>query len=357
MMFLRMILGLMSICFSTGLWAQAGYLEDPLFQYRQPSARAEAMGGAMVAATNGAYTGFYNPAALAGAAAYALNYTYSDPFYVFTDGNYKGLFGIASLGNAGTIGISWYRFQYGVPFVNFALEDGEGESAYSAMMTLSYGRNLGSRLQGGLNVSRYKGWYSSEINASTYLFDIGLTFQAWQKREERRDQRLTLGLALDNLFEGKFSPLDEGQGDPLPVILCFGGSYSSQFLPTNDGRFYNLNATLNAEYQHILNAEKSHFSGVRLGGELLFLDLIAARVGYFSLKLYDYGAADSNALSRWSDFTYGLGIQIPFARIVPNILPIVLSVDFTSRPQTTFSDDFDDWQNLTTLNVGVKVAR
>ncbi len=102
------------------------------------------------------------------------------------------------------------------------------------------------------------------------------------------------------------------------------------------------------EYQKILYSNL--YSGIQMGGEITFLELLSLRSGYYDLHVNDYGNPTQNQ-NRLSSFTYGFGLQVPFYKLTK--LPLRLNLDYTSLPQPPYSRTKTDLANFNSINLRI----
>jgi len=136
--------------------ASAGYHDgggiDDLFFYRQPSARAEAMGKGGVAMVDDPSASFYNPASLGRLRGMSISGSYGSPLPWYEDAKYIFLGGDVRIGRYGTVGISSYRIDYG-GFAETCSSGEEMEDFEVALETLSLATDRLPGLDIGMNVN------------------------------------------------------------------------------------------------------------------------------------------------------------------------------------------------------------
>nr|MDA3814554.1 hypothetical protein [Candidatus Cloacimonadota bacterium] len=129
--------------------------------------------------------------------------------------------------------------------------------------------------------------------------------------------------------------------EELPVISRFGISYS--FLPEINNS--TLEVLCQAEYQYLFNYDFR--DGLHLGLETKFIELLSLRCGYYYENIDDHDYDDNE--DQLSQFTYGLGIDIPVYTFTD--YPLRLQIDFTSLPQVSYSNIWTDWDNFNSFTV------
>ncbi len=192
-----------------------GTVKAQLFDWREPSARAAAMGGAFTAVSNDMWAGYYNPAGLSrvenyGAAA-AYNNLYSISFL-------KTTFGVAALpinGKWGTIAISVDNFG-----VNYKDTDLSSETVLTFSHGLYIFKDFNSSLSVGYNVkilhwSLGESQLAGDLGSDTQLgFDIGFQASLYD--------RTWIGLYVTNINRPEFG---ENYGHELQQKVVAGIAY------------------------------------------------------------------------------------------------------------------------------------
>ncbi len=133
----------------------SGILSE-LYLYRQPSAKAEAMGRAMVANTNGDFGSYYNPALTSLSSGLILNASYSSPYYLADKSSFN-YFGIGYTDKKiGSFSLSRYHWTLGEKIIitnETGAEIGESEGDLtSSLYTLNYSREIIRDFYAGVNL-------------------------------------------------------------------------------------------------------------------------------------------------------------------------------------------------------------
>ena len=106
-----------------------------------------------------------------------------------------------------------------------------------------------------------------------------------------------------------------------------------------------METVVQVEYQDILNYE--HRTGVKIGGEVRLIEILALRLGYYRETVDDYGQ-DVNSDSI-EDTTYGIGLSLPADKITAGRLPLRLRLDMVNfkQPGCTGTGDTEDLKTIT----------
>ncbi|RMG23969.1 MAG: hypothetical protein D6732_24200, partial [Methanobacteriota archaeon] len=82
----------------------------PFFFGRQPSARSEAMGRALIIDKNNPFAGYYNPALISQNEGVNFGFSYANPYYLADDASYNFEGMTLEIPNVGTLGLSRFHF-------------------------------------------------------------------------------------------------------------------------------------------------------------------------------------------------------------------------------------------------------
>ena len=85
----------------------------------------------------------------------------------------------------------------------------------------------------------------------------------------------------------------------------------------------------------------SMYSRYSFGSEIKFLEILCARMGYYSFD---------DTYRKRDDFTYGAGIIIPVHYFTK--IPLSVGIDYTNLPQKADSPYFD-FQNIKSLTITI----
>ena len=229
------------------------------------NAAASAMGDAQVAATQDAFSTYWNPAGLASASGKTA--AVSHRIWI---GDLR-MYDVAArfpLGSSNGVGIAVTASDSG----DLEARDMPGDpvGAFRAQFIsagLSYARRLGP-MRGGITAKFLKERFF-DADASGYAFDAGL--QAVLLR-----QSVLLGAAIRNV--GKMSKL-EREATTLPRMLQAGAAlYPLRILAYTDGTEL-LDVLVSAEVSHLLPSEHTR---LHLGMATTVLEMVILRLGYLT---------------------------------------------------------------------------
>lgn len=320
-----------------------GALSD-LYLNRQPSPKAEAMARGHVANTDGDFGSFYNPALTSLTKGINFNSSYSEPSKEKFSYNYLGL----SYTNekTGSLGIS--RYYWGKDDKNYRDSRVNGK-VYNAIYTINYSKEVVKDFFAGVNVGVYHVSYypdayigirlGTEYEYSVHDDGVTLDFGLLKKitLKNNLDKNLShtfqIGSSIYNITGSKvhyinYVPVEES----LPVIFRIGGSYA---LKINDGGIKTskemISSFTHVEFEKVLNSD--YDAVYKIGEELLIYEIIALRAGYCYTKIRDESGDDyywDIMPKTQSDFTLGIGFQIPINKIFSFTAPLTLKIDYVS---------------------------
>lgn len=307
-----------------------------MFFGRQPSSRAEAMGRGYVTIDGDMDAYFYNPAGIANINFLDVKLTTSSPFYGIDKGRYYQ-FGLGYNLNNIIIGFNINLMSYGREYYVTNENPFEPSSKkftpYLLNYTLTMATPLSKNLSVGCNINRFTENYGDDPH-STLFFDVGTIYKYKLTSFFASEDEISFGGSIRNFTfsKVKYDYVDE----ELPVISRFGVSYS--FLPEINNN--TIEVLCQAEYQYLVNYD--YRDGLHLGLETKFYEVFSLRCGYY------YENIDSDNTDQLTDFTYGLGVDIPVYKFTD--YPISLQIDYTSLPQVSYSQNYD-WDNFNSFTV------
>lgn len=334
----------------TLLFGQYKYFESEMFFGRQPSARAEAMGRSYSAMDGDLTSVYFNPAGVATLKGIELDGSYATPNYSLGKATYKFL----SLG---------YKFNKyivaGLSVNHFSLEkeiaftDDYGNPNYTFIpYTSNYSLTLASQpiknLLIGMNTNLFI-WNPVKKNFTALNFDFGMIKKFELVNGKKYKHSINLGTSIKNFNYSKVKINYAGSKseEALPVIVKYGANYQITFdKHLLIDSLKTLRLLVHGEYQDLLNS--NYYTTSRIGGEIMFLELLSVRAGYFKEKVENYGYPDKN-MSEVSAFTYGFGLQIPLHKLTK--LPLNINCDYTNLPQPSYSKIYTQWDNFQVYNV------
>lgn len=327
-----------------------GFLKEHFFG-RLPSARAEAMGKSYTSIDGDLATAYFNPAGIATINELEINGSFTSPYYLLKKAKYD----FASIGykikDYLIVGLNRNHFSFGEK-IYYTDIIGNVLGSYD-MYETNYCLTLASQpiknLFLGLN-SNYFIWNPLDKKATTVHLDFGVIkkFQFLQK--ETSGHSVNIGASIVDFNYGKITLDYNGNKntDTLPVITRLGANYQfvlDKHLLIDTLQTFNL--LIQGEYQNVLNCE--YESAIRTGAEIMILEILSVRAGYYKEKNYDYGIPSENK-NEINAITYGVGLQIPLYRVTK--IPLNINFDYTSLPQPSYTKIYyTTWDNFTTYNL------
>jgi len=248
-------------------------------------ARAEALGGAHVALTDGVSSLYYNPAGMAWSAPKQVMATYHN---WVTDIQSGFVGGVLQLGQNGRIGAAIQYLDYGD--IRAASANGTAPSdatifgASDLAISISMAQRLGEQSSAGVTGRMIFESIDNE-SAQGIAFDAGIIHQL-------RDQRTRIGVAVRNAgFQT--SAYGEGAKDQLPITAVAGVSHQLRGAPL----------LFTAD---LMKAYGRDF-GAGIGMEFSSLDPLTLRVGYNSVD----GSLDSGSDNdKYAGVRFGAGFSL-----------------------------------------------
>ncbi len=230
-----------------------------------PNAEAAAMGDAQVAFSRDAFSTYWNPAGLAGAATNSASASYLT--WVGDTKTYAGAMRLGA-GKNGAFGL--FVTANGSDDLEARESPGEAEGSFSVQFVnagVAYGHTIGP-VRAGVTAKYLAERIYSE-NASGYGFDVGL-------QTSLLADGLHLGAAVQNI--GKMNELAEKDTD-LPTALRVGGAFHPLRMLMSDDDAMLLQTVLTAEVVHVFPGETTQ---IHLGVGAELLDVLELRAGYIS---------------------------------------------------------------------------
>lgn len=329
-----------------------GFLQDFYFG-RQPSARAEAMGKGY-SSIDGDLAGiFFNPAGTATLNGAEINTSFASPYYEFENAQYSFLSAGYNFNGNLTVGFSRNHFTAGEEAIATDSDGNPVSSGHTPTRSL-YSLNFSSKpiknLLIGFNAN-YLSWRPGGATGSSFYFDAGAIKKFELAKNPTSSHDVSVGASITNLNLGKVQVDYRGVESEidLPIITRYGLNYQFN-LNTNwiSDTLNTFRLIVQGDYQLLLNSD--YHSGFRAGVELMFLEILALRMGYYEESQSDFGASVVNK-DEISDITYGLGLQIPIHKL--SQIPLNINFDYVSLSQTSYSKAQTNWGNFSTYTVSV----
>lgn len=279
--------------------------------------RAIAMGGAFTATANDVTALYWNPA---GASRTELNSAQFSHANWFADINYNWAGAMFNLGGAGTLGLSVTYLDYGEMEVTTDREpEGTGEmfNPMDLSLAVTYAYNLTDKFSVGANVKYVteKIWNSS---ASAVAMDLGVLFLSdiYGLRIGATISNFGSDMTIDGkdlyvqhdinsqIYGNNDQILAKLKTDAFPLPLIFRVGIAVDPIKTENHRL-----TLGVDASH----PNDNAESINIGGEYVFMNLIALRGGYKSLGLSNSEEGLTLGFGVNYDFNPGLGIFVDYA--------------------------------------------
>ena len=292
-----------------------------LYFGRQPSARSEALGKCGAGLSQGVYASSHNPGLLSFESHCQFSLSESSPYYELDDSRFTCVGALYKKPGCGTFGISFYQFHGLYP----QTEVEDKQTAY----TLSYAFLLFPDFSIGINLN----WMRDQVSGSmthrdvnAFPVDVGLVKTFADSQVPNWLKETQIGVSVLNVLASEIG--DDQYKYPLPVVAKGGGSARLALGQLPDW----LSVLMTAEYQHVLNS-KVHRC-YKFGSETTVSHWLSVRLGYYKESVDHY----NNTLYRKyiEDFTYGLGVKIPFNQWAQAI-PLEIQLDLVHLNQPSFN--------------------
>lgn len=327
-----------------------GFLHE-LYFGRQPSARAEALGKGYSSIDGDLTTIFYNPAGTSTLKGVEINTSFASPYYLLEKAKYNFISVGYNINKYLTIGISRNHFTTGQE-VNLSDSVGNpivtGHIPTNSIYTLNISSQPFKNLYIGLNTN-YLSWKPIDESASSIYFDFGVIKKFEFRQKSAANHAFNLGASIINLNFAKIKLDFNGNEfkNDLPVITRYGINY--QFHLNKKWISDTLNTFMllvQGDYQFLLNSDYNN--GFHSGLELLFFEILSARIGYYQETQYDYDIPSANE-NEISAITFGFGLQAPLYKLTK--IPLIINLDYASLPQPSYSKTQTDWANFSTYTL------
>ncbi len=329
-----------------------GYMQQ-LFQERQPSPRAEAMGRGIFANNENEFSSFYNPAQTSLGKGLDVNFSHSSNYLSDNGVNYNYIGASYNYKKIGSFGLSRYYMrafpvtdETGVEF---------GRQTYS-LYTLNYSREITKDFYAGINFNLIHTFMPSRSTSNVkandiFPIDIGLykKFTINTSASPYLTHSVQVAGSLYNITGAKatFDNLEIFPNSVLPVILRLGTSYNLEFRKSQESKM--LNVFVHFGYENVLNSytgAEGYFNNVKFGGEVTLWDILSLRAGY------NTKSTETIYSEMKSQFTYGAGVKIPLEKVFKNDTPISLYIDYVNMKQP-YPKEFGDMPNFNTIGLRI----
>jgi len=319
------------------------------FDYQQPDARSEAMGKVQTTLTGNPLTSAYNAASTSFSCGLNADFSHVKPRSTAIEENgntsYNNYGASYNSGQYGAIAFGYRNFSVngmkvilGAPYTSSALLI--ITDVYFSNYNLNYSYRIMKNLSMGITYNYIK-MDNYSYKANVYYFDLGV-MEKIPFESESNSQNIIIGASLTNFTNNQLKPTYKfiqyysinNSYYPLPSELKLGTAYTYETkLRINDHKLFRIMAA--AEYRDMVNS--STFSTAKLGTELTFAEMLNIRFGYYyeDFKTLDY---TPDIKKKLSEFTYGLGINLPLNKLLHFNMPVTLQVDYANLKAPVFSN-------------------
>lgn len=298
-----------------------GYALD-MALWRQPNARAEAMGRGNAALTGDVFSSFYNPAASSFINGAAVSYSSLDPgSWISNEISYDYMGAVYNTNKYGAIGLSYLNYDWG-NFYHIDIFE-----SFTRLYVLNYSYMVMEDFSAGINLNYYKDKITPSNIYNAFVIDIGFLKRFVIEPDKNN---IYASISWNNVLN---PAIEFNTKDYLPSILHAAGAYEFFYNPAKTD-LTPFSVIVCAEYQDVLNGKS--YTRFQAGAEVSFLEILKARAGYYAME-FNAGTPDSYYYDK---ATYGFGINIPFNKIMKDI-PLQLSVDYANLPGYYFSSEME----------------
>lgn len=306
---------------------------NTLYFNRSIDAKSESMGSITASFFNNAFSVHQNSSLIGFQDGYGISYSYSSPYYLNKNGRFDYTGFSAKLFKNIAFGVS--RYTYKDP--DNALEQRLSTLAIIYKFNQSFSIGLNGRLlywsQG--NRTDETGSFLKEAVSKKLYFDITSSAK-FPYSFSRINAHLIAGITFENIFYQQMK-LNFGSIDSsieLPAIITI--SANNEFSWDSGIEFIlikNISLNILGEYQNVINyGYKTRYS---IGSQISLNKILEIRAGYYYETNNDYGFTVNK--SYLSEFTYGIGANIPLSNILNIDKSFSLSIDFTKMQQPLYT--------------------
>lgn len=323
---------------------------NQVFDFQQPDAVSEAMGKVQVVQTGSPVSAIYNPASSSFSKGLSIHYTYLEPYSI--------VFGTDPKKNS--FSISYNTHKYGaISFTTQYFSNGtfhttqrdtaspKGYSDYQYTPTASrycfnYSYSIPEYFSIGLNANCLEEKSIGGKSQTAWFFDFGLMKNIVFENAKYK-QNILAGASISNFTNKKVDNLlmiyiiENGLASHtfantdvktyLPTYYRFGASYEFETkLELAGYRIFKAKAA--AEYSFV--GKLDYYQTIKTGAELTFMEMLRLRIGYYNEKIGDENS-DIWYKDYLSQFTYGVGLNLPIHKLLHTQLPVNLQFDFSAN--------------------------
>jgi hypothetical protein len=333
-----------------------GFLEELYFD-RQPSAKAQSMGGGLSAYTENEFGTYYNPALTSLSEGLTVNTSFSSNYKNYIDGKFNFQSASYKVKNVGSFGLSRNYLSYQTEYYYYGKIISE---SYHSIYTLNYSREIFKDFYAGININALTPHFNGQdeprqIIGTTYPIDVGILVKIhFLNSSTDISQLMQIGSSLYNLNGVRY---DDGVGlgntkyYPLPIIFRLDTSYNVKIKKNNFLKSHEIFSFLGqVELEWVPNSGR--FVKIKLGSEVILLNIFSLRGGYIVGNKYEANVKDIYNLA------YGMGLKIPLNLIFQAKSPLTLSIDYVNLKQPPLpnfltSSEYDEIDRYNTLSLNL----
>ncbi|MFM9984072.1 MAG: hypothetical protein ACKVOK_02515 [Flavobacteriales bacterium] len=296
-------------------------------------ARSEAMGKTTVSEGNSAAYALFNPALLGTVKNYEVQYGFMQPLNLDHPGKYLNVLLAGRISNRLVCSASYVRLEHEKmfehnfeTFTSIEVLPADDRMNLTADYTLINASSHKLDAGFGLNHSRY--YYSDSVSYGGFHFDVGLLYRFTPDSVNK----ISFGVSGNNLTNQKIkykgSRENQEAFGQMPQTLRFGMSYTiTPPLPLVEKKYKPIQATFTIELNELINSQS--FTMWKGGFELKVVEIICLRAGHFD---GDWAMIRDGFIypeyTEFEQFTFGLGLEIPFRKLISPQIPLLFGVDF-----------------------------
>ncbi len=333
---MRVIFPLVLVLFALPSVAVAQYNSGFQIEYffgNVPNIRAEAMGKADAAVGGSGSSLYFNPAGIAPIVNQEVTFSTSAPYYFLRGSDFVFLSYARRINDRFVGSLSVNRLAIGPTTFNVTIEGVRFplDKPWSMGTTLTLAGRVIEGLDVGVNLNLFRLKFFDDVGKFTgFLADVGALYTRPLAADLGQTRFLRFGASINRIVGSSIkyeSPTGLSETNVFPMLARIGGSYlktmTIQIPGAGEAPFQML---VTSELYGILN--NGYGTGVRIGGEALFYDVVAIRLGAYSESVDD-GGVETN-FDRARDLTYGFGLIVPLAKMTERRLPFNLHFDYVS---------------------------
>ncbi|MBN1948172.1 MAG: hypothetical protein JW784_00350 [Candidatus Cloacimonetes bacterium] len=314
---------LLMICFCSLQCDYTGQYSD-FFLYRQPSARAEALGRSLVAINGDIFSYYYNPAGNARLPIFNFGLVHSSPANLINKSEFLNLAVSTHITGIGTFTLGRINLDYNQKASDSPNSFEETYIPQYTLYTLGLSRETIPGLYAGLNVNLFQA--DLAVKDRIYYSDLGIIYQMKFSSDHRYKHNLNLATSLINLNQARIER--DNSSWELPAVWRLGTAYELHWLKNPSWkRLSGVDILVSAEYFDLLNSKD--YTALHLGTEFTFLEVLSLRCGFYRSDIPD----SPENKEYLEEITYGLGLSLPLHKLGCTAKPVIIKVDYVNLDQ------------------------